>query len=133
MAEGHFDTDLIVNMDETTTNAEKTKKAPKVLYEPGIGMDPVTMYGGKTEQVTMISAVTASGKRLIPVFIIKNKTVTTEVGLRFHSFNCGEYLIGSSPNGWQDNVSNNSLTTYSDTQISFYDLRELSLNGLWKC
>lgn len=38
MAEDRFDTDLIVNMDETTTNAEKTKKAPKVLYEPGIGM-----------------------------------------------------------------------------------------------
>lgn len=106
-AQYQFDPDLIINVDETTTNAEKTKLTTRVLYDPSLNVSPVTTYGGKLEHVTLCSAITASGKSLTPMFIIKNKTVSSEASLRGPDFDCGDYALAYSPNGWQDSVSAN--------------------------
>ncbi len=100
-----YDPDLIINVDETTTNAEKSKKSTKVLFDPSINVRPMAVYGSKVEHVTLCCAVTASGKSLCPVFIIKNQNVTVEDSLRGPTFDCGDYGIATSPNGWQDTVS----------------------------
>lgn len=104
-AQNAFDADLIINMDETTTNAEKAKFTTRVLYDPSLNISPVTTYGGKLEHTTLVSGITASGKSLTPMFIIRNKTVSSEAALRGPEFDCGEYTLAYSPNGWQDSVS----------------------------
>ncbi len=99
-----YDPDLIINVDETTTNAEKSKKTTKVLFDPSLHIRPMATYQGKTEHITLCCSITASGKSLLPVFIIKNKNVTAEDCIGGHLFDCGDYGIASSPNGWQDSV-----------------------------
>jgi predicted transcriptional regulator len=99
-----YDQDLIINIDETTTNAEKSKRTTMVLYDKEIYPVPITTYGGKVEHVTMICSISASGKCLVPVFILKNKNISVEDSLVGRHFDCGDYAIASSPNGWQDSV-----------------------------
>ena len=36
-----YDKDLIINVDETTTSADKTKRTTKVLYDPSIDIRPM--------------------------------------------------------------------------------------------
>ncbi len=103
----NYDPDLIINVDETTTNAEKSKRSTHVLYDPTINIRPIATYGSKTEHITMCSAITASGKSLTPTFIIKNKNVTVEDTVVGPLCDCGDYALASSPNGWQDGVSDN--------------------------
>ncbi len=97
--------DLIINVGETTTNAEKCKRTTKVLFDPTIDVRPMATIAPKAEHITLCCAAAASGKHLRPVFIIKNWNVTVEdeaVGLQF---DCGNYGLCWSPNGWQDAVS----------------------------
>lgn len=105
LGEREYDPDLIINMDETTANAEKCKRTTQVLYDPAMNIRPMATVAGKMEHVTVVAAITASGKHLLPVFIIGNSTILDEDGLCGPDFNCGDYGIGSSPNGWQDSVS----------------------------
>jgi len=99
-----YDPDLIINVDETSTHAEKTKKSLKVLFDPAINMRPITTYEGLQHHVTLSCGISASGKRTIPCFIIKNKTVSAEQSLKFSSFDHGNYALQYSINGWQDKV-----------------------------
>jgi len=50
-------------------------------------------------------AVSASGNRLDPVYIIKNKSVTAELSMYGEHFDYGLYGVQHSPSGWQDTVS----------------------------
>jgi hypothetical protein len=100
-----YDTDLIINVDETTTHAEKSKRTTRVLFDKNIYEVPIAAIENKVEHVTMCCAISASGNGLVPVFIVKNKTITTEGCLTGCQFDCGDYGIASSPNGWQDSVS----------------------------
>lgn len=100
----NYDTDLIINTDETTSNADKTKRVTKVIYDANINIRPTATYGSKTEHITLCCSISASGKSLLPVFIIKNQNVTAEDSLTGMRFDYGDYGITSSPNGWQDNV-----------------------------
>jgi hypothetical protein len=59
---------------------------------------------GKVEHITLCCAITASGKSLMPVFIIKNKGATGEDEIGGSAFNCGKYGLAWSANGWQDSV-----------------------------
>lgn len=120
-----YDMDLIINVDETTCNAEKSKQATKVLFDPSLNIRPMATYEGKVEHVTLCCAITASGKSLMPVFIIKNKNVTLEDCIVGPLSDCGDYGIASSPNGWQDTV--NSLLFIHIRLI--YLSRERFLNG----
>lgn len=104
-----YDPDLILNMDETTANAEKCKKTTKVLYDPTMQIRPMATVSGKMEHVTLIEAISVSGNAVVPTFIIKNKTILFEDELLGPDFDCGDYAIGSSPNGWQDSVSERLL------------------------
>ena len=52
----------------------------------------------------MCCAIAASGKSLIPTFIIKNKSISVENSLVGPQFDCGDYAIASSANRWQDGV-----------------------------
>jgi hypothetical protein len=99
-----YDVDLIINVDETTTNAEKTKRSTKVLYDPAIDVRPMAKIQGKVEHITLCCAITASGKSLMPVFILKNKSISVEDEIIGTNFNCGSYGLMWSPNGWQDAV-----------------------------
>lgn len=69
----------------------------------------------KQEHITLCCAIAASGKSLIPTFIIKNKTISVEDTLQGPQFACGDYAIASSANGWQDSVRIN-CTFSSDAQ-----------------
>jgi hypothetical protein len=100
-----YDLDLIINVDETSTHAEKTKKSLKVLFDPELNMRPITTYEGLKQHVTLSCGISASGKRTLPCFIIKNKTVTVEQALKTTSFDHGNYALQYSINGWQDKVS----------------------------
>jgi len=104
LGEHAYDTDLIINVDETTTNAEKCKTTTKVIFDPSLDIRPMATITGKVEHVTMCSGISASGRSLMPMFIIKNKNVTVEDSLSGPLFDCGAYGIASSPNGWQDGV-----------------------------
>jgi len=97
--------DLIINVDETTSIAERKKKTTKVLFDPSIGIRPVTAFESKVEHVTMCCGISASGNHTIPTFIIKNKTVGAEDELRFEYFDHGNYALQYSYNGWQETVS----------------------------
>ena len=97
--------DLIINVDETTTNAEKSKRATKVLYDPTIEVRPVAKMQPKVEHITLCCSIAASGKALRPLFIIKNKHVTVEDEIVASRFDCGDYGLCWSPNGWQDSVN----------------------------
>jgi hypothetical protein len=48
-----YDPDLIINCDETSTHAEKSKKTFEVLYDPELNMRPITNYEGMKEHVTL--------------------------------------------------------------------------------
>lgn len=100
-----YDPDLIINVDETTTVAEKSKKTTIVLFDPSIDVRPTAAIEPKVEHVTLCCAIAASGKGLRPVFIIKNKNVTVEDTLTGALFSYGDYGLASSYNGWQDAVS----------------------------
>ena len=100
-----YDPDLIINVDETTTFAEKSKRSTLVLFDPTINIRPMAVVEPKQEHITLCCGVSASGRHLTPSFIIKNKTVTVEDCLFSLEFGCGEYGIAHSPNGWQDSVS----------------------------
>jgi hypothetical protein len=104
-----YDLDLIINVDETTTHAEKSKRTTRVLFDPEIYAVPIAKIESKIEHVTMCCAISASGKALVPVFIIKNKNITAEACLIGCEFDCGDYAVASSPNGWQDSVSSSVL------------------------
>jgi hypothetical protein len=99
-----YDRDLIINVDETSTHAEKTKKKFKVLFVPNSAMRPVTTYEGLKEHITMCCGVSVSGKKTMPTFIIKNKTASAEQALKTTSFDHGNYALQYSVNGWQDTV-----------------------------
>ena len=99
-----YDPDLIINCDETTSNAEKFKTTTKVLFDPNIDIRPITTIGGKLEHVTLNVGISASGKHTIPCFIIKNKSINAEEELRYDYFNHGSYGIQYSYNGWQEAV-----------------------------
>jgi hypothetical protein len=75
-----------------------------VLYDPNIKVDPMVAIEGKKEHITLCCGIAVSGKRTIPSFIIKNKTVSVEQSLKFSTFDHGSYLLQYSPNGWQDTV-----------------------------
>ena len=99
-----YDRDLVINVDETTTSADTTKRTTKVLYDPNIDVRPMASVPSKQEHVTLCCGIAASGKSLIPTFIIKNKSVSVEDSLVGPQFDCGDYAIASSANGWQDAV-----------------------------
>ncbi len=101
-----YDPDLIINVDETTTNAEKLKKTTKVLYDPNIDVRPIAAVEPKVEHITLCCGISASGNALRPTFIIKNKNITVEDTLISATFDYGEYALASSGKGWQDSVSN---------------------------
>jgi len=104
-SEHPYDADLIINVDETTTNAEKTKRTTKVLFDPGIDVRPMAKVPAKVEHITLCCGIAASGKSLMPVFIIKNKNVIAEDEIVGSKFDCGNYGLAWSSNGWQDSVS----------------------------
>ncbi len=101
----NFDTDLIINVDETTTNAEKCKKSTTVLFDPTLDIRPVAVVEPKVEHITLCCAISASGNSLRPVFIIKNKSCFVETDLNYVLFDYGDSAVGSNHNGWQDAVS----------------------------
>jgi hypothetical protein len=105
MTTHNFDPDLIINIDETTSAAEKSKKTTKVLFDPSLSIRPMATYGGKVEHVTLSCGISASGKHTLPCFIIKNKTITMESALSSEGFDLGPYGVQYSVNGWQDAVS----------------------------
>ena len=100
-----FDPDLIINVDETTSNAQKTKTSTMVLFDPNIEIRPITAVESKVEHVTLCCGVSASGKCTIPSFIIKNKTISVEDELLTDFFDHGQYAVQYSYNGWQETVS----------------------------
>lgn len=113
MSSTQYDRDLILNVDETTTNAEMSASTVFVLYDPEINVDPMVAVEGKKEHVTLCCGISVSGKKTIPSFIIKNKTVSAEQSLLFSSFDHGPYMLQYSPNGWQDTVNDeDSLLLY---------------------
>lgn len=99
-----YDSDLIINCDETTTNAEQFKSTKKVLFDPNIDIRPITSVPSKMEHVTLNVGISASGKHTLPCFIIKNKSIIAEDELRFTYFNHGSYCVQYSYNGWQEAV-----------------------------
>jgi hypothetical protein len=101
---GVFDTDLIFNVDETKASANEPKGAAQVVYDPDISI-PTTAFDCMDEHITLTCGISASGKRLMPVFIIKNKSITTERILRGPHFEYGDFGIQHSKDGWQNAVS----------------------------
>jgi hypothetical protein len=81
MVQHSFQPDLIFNMDETKISAGATKNAAEVLYDEELGM-PVYFYEPLEDHITSSCGVSASGMLLLPVFIVKNKSVNCEKILR---------------------------------------------------
>jgi hypothetical protein len=100
----HFDPDFIINVDETSTTALKTKRSTKVLYDPDLNLRPISLGETKEEHVTLTCAVSASGRLLCPCFIIKNQSVSGEADLHTPLFPCGPYMLQYT-NGWHTSVS----------------------------
>src|SRR5690606_11468921 len=94
-----------INMDETCIFAGSTKTTTRVLYDPNLDTRPTRAYTGKKEHITMCAAISASGKMLMLVFIVKNMNITIEDCLTGSLFSCGSYGLAHSPNAWQDSVS----------------------------
>ena len=99
-----YDDDLIINVDETTCQATETKSSKYVLFDKNIDQRPQVPITPKEEHITLCCGISASGKALMPTFIIKNKNVTVEDSIRGPKFDCGNYGLASSENGWQDSV-----------------------------
>jgi hypothetical protein len=99
-----YDPDLIIIVGETTSNADKKKTTTKVLFDPNIGIQPVTACESKVEHVTMCCGISASGIHTIPTLVIKNKIVSVEDELRFDYFDNGSYALQYSYNEWQESV-----------------------------
>jgi hypothetical protein len=104
LQEQEYDPDLIINVDETTSNAGKKRRTTKVLFDPNIGIRPVTACESKEEHATMSCGISASGNHTIPTFIMKTKTVSVEDELKFDYFDNGSYALQYSYNWWQDCV-----------------------------
>jgi hypothetical protein len=98
-----FDPDLVINFDETKAHAGPRKKSAQVMYNPKLGR-PTSATHGLQEMITLSCGVSASGKCLLPTFIIKNKTVTCEGRLFGPEFAFGKYGIQYSSSGWQTEV-----------------------------
>ena len=103
-ADHAYDPDLIINVDETTTTAEKTKRSTRVFYDPEIDIRPMAKVAPKMEHITLCCGIAASGKALMPVFIIKNKHINAEEELNGELFDYGTYALCWSQNGWQEAV-----------------------------
>jgi hypothetical protein len=89
-----YDADLIINVDETTTNAEKTKRATKVIFDPSIDVRPMARINPKIEHVTLCCAIAASRREIVNACLyIKNKSVTGEDEISGTAFNCGKYAL----------------------------------------
>jgi hypothetical protein len=99
----HFDPDLIINMDETKVSTSATKNAVKVMYDEKISL-PTSAYEPLDDHITFSCSVSASGRRLLPVFIMKNKTLACEKILRTAHFEYGDFGMQHSCKGWQDAV-----------------------------
>ena len=118
-----YDPELIINFDETTVVAERSKRTTRVFCDPELPVRPIAVVEPKQEHITLCCAITASGRALTPVFILKNKTVGVEASLRRYKFDCGPYGLASSTNGWQDSVRLININVY------LIDFRELLPNG----
>lgn len=105
MEKGEYDEDLIINVDETTCQATETRSTKYVLFDKNIDERPQIAITPKEEHITLCCGISASGKALMPTFIIKNKNVTVEDSIRGPRFDCGNYGLASSENGWQDSVN----------------------------
>jgi hypothetical protein len=103
MDQHSFQPDLILNMDETKISAGATKNAAEVLYDEELGM-PVSSHEPLEDHITFSCGVSASGMRLLPVFIVKNKSVNCEKILRGANFQYGDFGMQHSTKGWQDAV-----------------------------
>lgn len=104
--EHKYDPRLIINFDETTTNAEKSKVTSRVLYSSDLNIAPTVPIESKSEHITLAAAISASGEALTPYFIIKNKTVTSEQALFGKHFWFGPYALAYDASGWENSVSN---------------------------
>lgn len=105
MSEKNFDPDLIVNMDETTASAAETRASKSAYCVKELNIPAVSAKLPPDEHITLSCAVSASGRALIPTFILSNKTVGAEDKMHAKYFNYGPYNLTYSASGWQDNVS----------------------------
>jgi hypothetical protein len=109
MKEYKFDPDLIINVDETKANAGEPRAAAKVMAHKEEKLDPMRGISGKEEHISLCAGVSASGKALPPVFILKNLTVKVEKWLRNKKFDYGPYGIMHAASAWQNEVSIHAL------------------------
>jgi hypothetical protein len=119
LASGQFVPDLIVNVDETATDATERKAKVDVVCHKDVKQAATRGKEAPEEHVTLCCGVSASGRRTKPVFIIKNKTASTEAALSGEYFQYGEYGLQCSANGWQDSVSSDINKLYIQ-KYSFY-------------
>lgn len=101
----NYDPDLVINFDETGLGARETKVTTRVLYDESIGPCPQKAKPDKQEHVTLCCSVAASGKRLPPVYMLRNKTVSAEASLAGSHFDFGPYGFQYSNKGYQTTVS----------------------------
>lgn len=101
-----YDPDLVINFDETSAGAKELKKGGgRVLCDPTIGVHPQRSTQDKQEHVTLSCGVSASGKRMPPIYLLRNKTITSEFFLTRPYFDFGPYGFQYSPKGYQTKVN----------------------------
>ena len=94
-----YDADLVVNVDVAATNSRKRKR------NAGDSFDSTTKKAAKSgDQISLCCGVSASGKPLMPVFIMNRKYVTVECEINTSIFDCGSYGLAYSPSGWDNSV-----------------------------
>lgn len=101
-----YDPDLVINFDETSAGAKEHKKGGgKVLCDPSIGVHPQRSTESKEEHVTLSCGVSASGKRMPPIYVLRNQTVSSELHLTLPHFDFGPYGFQYSLKGYQTKVN----------------------------
>jgi hypothetical protein len=99
------DPDLVINFDETSASAKELKEVGKVQCDSTIGVRPQRQSEDKRKLVTLSCGVSASGKRIPPIYLMRNLTVTGEFNLTRPHFDFGPYGFQYSPKGYQMKVN----------------------------
>jgi hypothetical protein len=116
---GYDDPDLIINFDETSIGAKEKKTNPKVWIDLSIGPCPPRKKQEKKEHITLCCGVSASGKRLPPIFMLKNQSAAAEAALVGPEYDFGPYGLQHSAKAYQTAVSFLSLYCTRSLNIRF--------------
>jgi hypothetical protein len=96
---------FVWNPDETRVGAPKKQKAPRVTVSVETGPEPITVPESRDDsQLTLLTAISAFGDSIPPLFITKNKTFEKNLLAQQQLFEGHDYTIRTAPKTFMTEV-----------------------------